>query len=107
MAFKFLPDSALADPVMATKTWQSQRKPLQAHEFGSCGKAVGTVLCQKLLEHGTAHHKKRDTALLQGLDSLMATPTPEHACREVAHCPASPRRAIQLSFKFIFTSPVF
>lgn len=87
LAFKFLPDSALADTLlMATKTWQSQRKHGLAHEFGSCGTAVGTVLCQKLLEHGTAHHKQRDTALLQALDSLMATPTPEHVCCEVAHC---------------------
>lgn len=87
LAFKFLPDSALADTLlMATKTWQSQRKPGQAHEFGSCGTAVGTVLCQKLLEHGTAHHKQRDTALLQALDSFMANPIPEHVCGEVAHC---------------------
>ena len=87
LALKFLPDSALADTLlMATKTWQSQRKPGQAHEFGSCGTAVGTVLCQKLLEHGTAHHKQRDTALLQALDSLMANPIPEHVFREVARC---------------------
>ena len=92
LAFKFLPDSALADTLlMATKTWQSQHKPGQAHEFGSCGTAVGTVLCQKLLEHGTAHHKQRDTALRQALDSFMATP----------------KRAIQLSLKFVFTSRLF
>lgn len=87
LAFKFLPDSPLADTLlMATKTWQGQHKPGHAHEFGSCGTAVGTVLCQKLLEYGTTHHKQRDTDLLHALDRLMANPTPENVCREVAHC---------------------
>ena len=54
--------------------------------FGSCGAAVGTVLCQKLLDYGMAHHKQRYPDLLQALEGLMATPAPEHLCHEVSHC---------------------
>ena len=87
LAFKFAPDAPLATTLLsATKAWQDKHRPGQAHEFGSCGTAVGTVLLQKLLVYGMEHHKQRDSDLLQALDGLMATPTPEHLCREVSHC---------------------
>ena len=47
----------------STHSWQNHHTPGKTHALGSCGTAVGTILLKKLLGHGLATQKERDSAV--------------------------------------------
>jgi hypothetical protein len=108
LTYKLALDHPVATVTLqATQLWRDQHVHGKAHEMGSCGTAVGTVVLQQLYNHGMEHHKARDQPFLQTLKTILDDPAPQKIAREVSFCHSkmtAKKNACLLDFRLHHTS---
>ena len=108
LTYKLALDHPVATVTLqATQLWRDQHVHGKAHEMGSCGTAVGTVVLQQLYNHGMEHHNARDQPFLQTLKTILDDPAPQKIAREVSFCQSkmtAKKNACLLVFRLHHTS---